>query len=120
MLSDDEETRDAAVALLSHHTGLVRYPLGANRFECTWYVAAVSAAQAAYLADVTSSVAAKALERCPNEGRLHLAQAIATDQLWSIGAARSRASGDAPRTLDIAAVLAGYASVIDRAPAVGV
>jgi hypothetical protein len=118
MLSDDEETRDEAVTLLMRHAGLVRHPLGADRFECAWYVAAVSGAQAAYLADVTSSLAGQALERCPNEGRLHLARAIATDQLWSIGAARARISGDAPRNLDITAVLDGYTSAIDRAPAV--
>jgi hypothetical protein len=114
--SSDEAVRTAAQALLVWHAGLVRQPLGADAFECAWYRASVAAASAAFLADTVRTAADRALERCPGDARLHLARAIAVDQLWSLDTARVRSPGEAEKELDARAVLGQYEGVAREFP----
>jgi tetratricopeptide (TPR) repeat protein len=107
----DEDTRNAAGAAMVARSRLVRQPLGADPFECAWYRAAVSAATSVYLADAVLSGTEQAIARCPVDGRLHLARALARDQLWSIDDARRRSPESAVADLDLTAVLREYEEV---------
>jgi VWFA-related protein len=108
LLSPDDSIRDAAGALLAPHHALVRRPLAADRFECAWYRAAAAAMTSAYLAGAVVESSNHAIERCPTDGRLRLARALARDQLWSLDAARARSSDDSTSRLDGGAVLREY------------
>jgi hypothetical protein len=116
--SSDEAVRGAAQSLLAWHADLVRQPLGADAFECAWYRTAVAAASAAFLADTVRTAADRALERCPGDARLHLARAVAVDQLWSLDTARVRSPGEAEKDLDAGAVLRQYEGLAREFPEV--
>jgi hypothetical protein len=83
--SDDLNTRDEANRLLMQYDTLVRHPLGADNFECTWYWAEVAGLEGLIRPVPAKPFVARALLRCPNEARLHLAQAFVTDQQWPLG-----------------------------------
>jgi VWFA-related protein len=118
LLSPDEGTRDAAGSLLARHHGLVRRPLAADRFECAWYRAAAAAATSAYLAEAVVEGTRHAIERCPADGRLRLARAVARDQLWSLDTARARSSDESTSGLGGSAMLREYEGIATEFPGV--
>lgn len=88
LLSGDAETRADAVDLLDHYRELVRSPfalqqthgMAAEVFECRWYGAAFAVFEGALTPSPVLGMADAAIGRCPEDGGLRLARAIATDQ----------------------------------------
>jgi hypothetical protein len=81
-------TRNEAVRLLAQYVTLVRQPLGADGFECTWYWAGIAAIEGLVQPGIGREFVTHALARCPDEPRFHLAAAVVTDQQWPIGTTR--------------------------------
>jgi tetratricopeptide (TPR) repeat protein len=81
----DINTREEALRLLEQSATLVRHPLGADAFECTWYWAGIAAVEGLIQPGIGWPLVTRALARCPDEPRFHLAAAVVTDQLWPVG-----------------------------------
>jgi hypothetical protein len=77
--------------LLGREHDLVRQPLGADAFECTWHEAEAAVLASRALAIQTIDATTSAIARCPDTAGLALARAVATDVLWSTGNARTAA-----------------------------
>jgi hypothetical protein len=71
--------------LLVQYTTLVRSALGPDTFECAWYWTAVTGLEGVIRPAAALPFVKRALERCPDEPRLRLAQAVITDQQWPTG-----------------------------------
>ena len=84
-LRQSDAAREEAAKLLQQYDGLVRNPLAADQFECTWYWAEVAALEGSIRPELASPFAARALQRCPEEPRLLLARAVVADQQWPLG-----------------------------------
>jgi VWFA-related protein len=83
-----QDARDEALEWLTEYDRLVRNPLGPDDFECRWYWAEVVAFEGLIAPELGLPFATRALERCPDEPRLHLALAVLTDQQWPLGTTR--------------------------------
>jgi VWFA-related protein len=89
-LSRDSGTRQDARMLLEARRDLVRAPLSvalerpldANAFECHWYEVALATLQGSAQSLAVIELAPDMMARCPSNGRLRLAVAIASDQVW--------------------------------------
>jgi len=85
MIGRDRETEEEMGRLLSKYTALVRHPIEPDRFECAWHWTAAALLEGIITPDFGAPFVARALERCPGEGRLVLAKAILADQRWPVG-----------------------------------
>ena len=85
--SDNRDARDAGGRLLAEYNVRVRQPEGADAFECSWLWTEVAALEGLFMPDSAIVLVPGAVERCPREGRLHLAHAIISEQQWLRGTA---------------------------------
>lgn len=84
----DNDARAEAMRWLEQYTTLIRQPLGADAFECAWYWTGTAALQGLIRPTLAASFVQRALRRCPDDPRLHLAAAVITDQQWPAGTLR--------------------------------
>jgi VWFA-related protein len=87
------DVRDEAGRLLAEYHVRVREPAGADAFECWWFVTEASALQGLFMPENALLFIPRALQRCPDNARLHLAHAFALEQQWLRG--RTTAAQDA-------------------------
>jgi VWFA-related protein len=87
--SDNRYARDEGGRLLAEYNVRVRQPEAPDAFECSWLWTEVAALEGLFMADSAMLFVPKAAERCPNEGRLHLAHALVSEQQWLRGTAGS-------------------------------
>lgn len=85
--SDNRYARDEGGRLLAEYNVRVRQPGEPDAFECSWLWTEVAALEGLFMADNAMIFVPKAVERCPNEGRLHLAHAVVSEQQWLRGTA---------------------------------
>jgi VWFA-related protein len=85
--SDNRYARDEGGRLLAEYHVRVRQPGEADAFECSWLWSEVAALEGLFMADSAMLFVPKAAERCPAEGRLHLAHALVSEQQWLRGTA---------------------------------
>lgn len=85
--SDNRYARDEGGRLLAEYNVRVRQPGAPDAFECSWLWTEVAALEGLFMADSAMLFVPKAAERCPNEGRLHLAHALVSEQQWLRGTA---------------------------------
>ena len=85
--SDKRDARDEGGRLLVEYNVRLRQPEGADTFECSWLWTEVAALEGLVMADSAMLLVPRAVERCPREGRLHLAHAIISEQQWLRGTA---------------------------------
>jgi VWFA-related protein len=83
--SDNRYAREEGGRLLAEYNARVRAPEGADAFECSWLWTEVAALEGLFMADNAMLFVPRAVERCPGEARLHLAQAIVSEQQWLRG-----------------------------------
>ncbi len=87
--SDNRYARDEGGRLLAEYSVRVRQPGEPDAFECSWLWTEVAALEGLFMADSAMLFVPKAVERCPAEGRLHLAHALVSEQQWLRGTAGS-------------------------------
>jgi VWFA-related protein len=85
--SDKRDARDEGGRLLMEYNVRLRQPEGADAFECSWLWTEVAALEGLVMPDSAMLLVPRAVERCPREGRLHLAHAIISEQQWLRGTA---------------------------------
>lgn len=85
--SDNRYARDEGGRLLAEYNTRVRTPERADAFECSWLWTEVAALEGMFMADNAMLFVPRAVERCPGEGRLHLAHALVSEQQWLRGTA---------------------------------
>jgi VWFA-related protein len=102
--SDNGFARDQGARLLAEYTTRVRQPLGADAFECTWLWAQAAALGGLLRPNLAAGFVGRALTRCPNESRLHLADAIIAEQTWL--------SSGQPGAAETAAVMQRYTAAM--------
>jgi VWFA-related protein len=83
--SDNRYARDEGGRLLAEYNARIRAPQGADAFECSWLWTQVAALEGLFMADSAMLFVPRAVERCPGEGRLHLAHALISEQQWLRG-----------------------------------
>jgi VWFA-related protein len=83
--SNNGYARDEGGRLLAEYTVRVRQPEAADAFECAWLWTEVAALQGMFMADNAMLFIPRAVERCPTNGRLHLAHALVSEQQWLRG-----------------------------------
>jgi VWFA-related protein len=83
--SDNRYARDEGARLLAEYNARVRAPERADAFECSWLWTEVAALEGLFMADNAMLFVPRAVERCPAEGRLHLALALVSEQQWLHG-----------------------------------
>ena len=86
---EDAATRAEVDKLLAHYDTLVRQPLGADAFECTWHWAVVAGLEGVIRPAGVMPLLTRAQQRCPDDHRLVLAAAMLADQKWPLGTVRS-------------------------------
>jgi len=79
------DARDEAGRLLAEYHVRVREPAGADEFECLWLVTEASALEGLVMPENALLFIPRALQRCPENPRLHLANAFALEQQWLRG-----------------------------------
>jgi VWFA-related protein len=85
--SGNPDARDEGGRLLAEYNVRLRQPEGADAFECSWLWTEVAALEGLFMPDSAIVLVPNAIERCPREGRLHLAHAIISEQRWLRGTA---------------------------------
>jgi VWFA-related protein len=83
--SSNGYARDEGGRLLAEYSVRVRQPEAADPFECAWLWTEVAALQGMFMADNAMLFVPRAVERCPANGRLHLAHALVSEQQWLRG-----------------------------------
>jgi VWFA-related protein len=83
--SDNSYARDEGGRLLGEYHTRVRQPLGADAFECWWFVTEAAALEGLFLPESAMLFIPRALQRCPAMPRLHLAYAFVSEQQWLRG-----------------------------------
>lgn len=83
--SNNGYARDEGGRLLAEYSVRVRQPEGADAFECAWLWTEVAALEGMFMVDNAMLFVPRAVERCPDNGRLHLAHAIVSEQQWLRG-----------------------------------
>ena len=91
--SENRDARDEAGRLLAEYHVRVREPAGADAFECWWLVTEAAALEGTFVPENAMQFIPRALQRCPANGRLRLALATVSEQLWLRG--RTVAAQDA-------------------------
>jgi tetratricopeptide (TPR) repeat protein len=89
--NNNQNAREEGGRLLAEYTVRVSQPEGADAFECAWLWTEVAALEGLFMPDSAIVLVPRALERCPREGRLHLAHAIISEQRWLRGTAGANA-----------------------------
>jgi VWFA-related protein len=87
--SGNRDARDEGGRLLAEYNVRLRQPEGADAFECSWLWTEAAALEGLFMPDSAILLLPGAVERCPREGRLHLAHAIISEQRWLRGTAGS-------------------------------
>src|SRR3954468_1440046 len=85
--TDNRYARDEGGRLLAEYNARIRTPQGPDAFECSWLWTEVAALEGLFMADSAMLFVPHAVERCPAEARLHLANAIVSEQQWLRGTA---------------------------------
>jgi VWFA-related protein len=85
--SDNRYARDEGGRLLAEYNTRVRAPEAGDAFECSWLWTEIAALEGLFMADNAMFFVPRAVERCPGEGRLHLAHALVSEQQWLRGTA---------------------------------
>lgn len=85
--SDARDAREEGGRLLAEYHVRVREPAGADEFECWWYVTEAAALTSLFRPDDALLFVPRAVDRCPANGRLHLAQGLLLEQQWLRGTA---------------------------------
>ena len=80
--SSSRNTRDEGASLLAEYHVRVREPAGSDTFECSWLVTAAAALEGLFTPDNALVFISRGVQRCPGNGRLHLAYAFVTEQQW--------------------------------------
>jgi VWFA-related protein len=83
--SQNAYARDEGGRLLAEYHARVRQPSGPDAFECAWFLTEAAALQGLFLPDSAMLFIPRALQRCPNSPRLHLAYAFVSEQQWMRG-----------------------------------
>ncbi len=83
--SDNTVAREEGGRLLGEYHARVRQPLGADEFECWWFLTEASALEGLFLPESAILFIPRALQRCPASPRLHLAYAFVSEQQWLRG-----------------------------------
>jgi VWFA-related protein len=97
--SADASVRDDAGRLLVQMAALIRQPGPPDQFECSWHWAELAAVEGMNQPAIAQLFVTRALQRCPNESRFHLSEAVIADQR-AMRAARGPVAGQAaPLTL---------------------
>jgi VWFA-related protein len=91
--SDNRYARDEGGRLLAEYHVRVRAPEAGDPFECSWLWTEVAALEGLFMADNAMLFVPRAVERCPDEGRLHLAHALVSEQQWLRGTAGDNEEG---------------------------
>lgn len=81
------DVREEGGRLLAEYNVRVREPAGASAFECSWFVTEAAALQGLFNPENVLLFIPRALQRCPANGRLHLAHAVVSEQQWLHGTA---------------------------------
>jgi VWFA-related protein len=92
--SDNRYARDEGGRLLAEYNARVRAPEAADAFECSWLWTEVAALEGLFMADSAMLFVPHAVERCPGEARLHLANAIISEQQWLRGSTGATEEAD--------------------------
>jgi tetratricopeptide (TPR) repeat protein len=92
--------REQGLRLLAEYTARVRQPRGADAFECTWLWAEVAGLGGLFRPNTAIAFVNRAVQRCPDEPRLRLAEAIIAEQQW--------ASSGQPAGAEVADLLRRY------------
>jgi VWFA-related protein len=79
---DNGFVRDEAIKVLAQYQTLVRQPAGSDAFECSWYWTEIAGLESLLEPNVATPFVARAVERCPNEARFRLAQAVVAEQQY--------------------------------------
>ena len=95
--SDHGESRNEGGRLLVEYGTRIRQPRDANAFECSWLWTQVTALEGLFMGDSAMLFVPRAVQRCPNEPRLHLAYAIVSEQQWIRGGQNSSEGNDIMR-----------------------
>jgi VWFA-related protein len=83
--SNNGYAHDEGGRLLAEYSVRVRPPEASDAFECAWLWTEVAALEGLFMADNAMLFVPRAVERCPGNGRLHLAYAIVSEQQWLRG-----------------------------------
>jgi VWFA-related protein len=83
--SDNGYARDEGGRLLGEYHTRVRQPLGADAFECWWFFTEAAALEGLFMPENALLFIPRALQRCPQNPRLHLAYAFVSEQQWLRG-----------------------------------
>jgi VWFA-related protein len=83
--SNNGYAHDEGGRLLAEYSVRVRQPEASDAFECAWLWTEVAALEGLFMADNAMLFVPRAVERCPANGRLHLAYAIVSEQQWLRG-----------------------------------
>jgi VWFA-related protein len=83
--SDNGYARDEGGRLLGEYHTRVRQPLGADAFECWWFFTEAAALEGLFMPESALVFIPRALQRCPQNPRLHLAYAFVSEQQWLRG-----------------------------------
>jgi VWFA-related protein len=81
--SDNGFALDQGMRLLAEYNVRVRQPRAADAFECSWLWAEAAALGGLFRPGLAIPFVRRALLRCPDEPRLHLADGIIAEQQWS-------------------------------------
>ena len=92
--SDHGESRNEGGRLLVEYSTRIRQPGDADAFECAWLWTQVTALEGLFMADNAMLFVPRAVQRCPNEPRLHLAYAIVSEQQWIRGGQNASEEND--------------------------
>lgn len=106
--SNGQSTVDETVRLLMQQSDMLGSSSESDGFQCGWHWAALALLQGSVRTAETEPAGARALERCPREARIVLADAVLTDQRYPVIGPAIR-SGEAAR-----AEAAAHQAIIDR------
>ena len=90
-----DEERGAA-ALIAQANVLARQTEPADAFECTWYRLEAAGLLTLLRPAIALPLIGQGLQRCPREGQLALARAIAIEQQWSLQPLPAVSAGATP------------------------
>lgn len=83
--SDNAYARDEGGRLLGEYHTRVRQPAGADAFECQWFYTEAAALEGLFMPESALLFVPRALQRCADNPRLHLAYAFVSEQQWLRG-----------------------------------
>jgi VWFA-related protein len=89
--TNNQHARDEGGRVLAEYNTLVRQPadtgpaLGKDGFECSWLWAEVAALEGLFMPESAMLFVPRAVQRCPDAARLHLAYGMVTEQQWQRG-----------------------------------